>query len=85
MASPFAEPDSENVDGADRQGRDAVFASLAVAGDVRTGYTVLYTGNIGKGVDVNFRRFDYDTRLLLARYRERGLADPFAPLLSATA
>jgi len=58
---------------------------IPAAEDARTGYTVLYTGNIGKGVDVNFRRFDYDQRMLEARYRARGLVDPFAPLLSATA
>jgi len=54
-------------------------------GDSRTGYTVLYTGNIGKGIDVNFRRFEYDTQQLARRYRERGLPDPFAPILSQTA
>ncbi len=58
---------------------------IPAPGDARTGYTVVYTGNIGKGVDVNFRRFDYDIRRLAERYRERGLADPFAPFLAASA
>ena len=53
--------------------------------DPRTGYTVIYTGNIGKGVDVNFRLFEYDTQRLARRYLERGLRDPLAPLLSRTA
>lgn len=58
---------------------------IPTAGDPRTGYTVLYTGNIGKGIDVNFRRFEYDTQPLARRYRERGLPDPFASHLSRTA
>jgi putative phosphoesterase len=73
-----------------RQVRNHHFISVGsvgipAAGDARTGYTVLYTGNIGKGVDVNFRRFEYDTQRLAGRFRERNLPDPFAPVLSRTA
>jgi putative phosphoesterase len=53
--------------------------------DPRTGYTVIYTGNIGKGVDVNFRRFEYETARTARRFRETGIPDPFESLLSRTA
>ena len=53
--------------------------------DPRTGYTVIYTGNIGKGLDVNFRRFEYDTDRFVAAYHDRGLPNPFEPILSRTA
>ncbi len=53
--------------------------------DTRTGYTVIYTGSIGKGLDVNFRRFEYDTGRLLGGFRDRGIPNPLEPLLSRTA
>jgi putative phosphoesterase len=53
--------------------------------DPRTGYTVLYTGNIGKGIDVNFRRFEYDTSRLARRYQEKGLQDPLSRPFTRTA
>ncbi len=58
---------------------------LTVGRDERTGYAVIYTGNIGKGVDVNFRRFEYDRDRLVRRRIERGLPDPFESPLSRTA
>jgi putative phosphoesterase len=58
---------------------------MPLGGDPRTGYTVLYTGNIGKGVDVNFRRFEYDTDRVTRRFREIGIPNPFDPPLSRTA
>ena len=58
---------------------------IPMEGDPRTGYTVVYTGNIGKGVDVNFRRFEYDVARVTARLRERKAPDPFQPLLSRSA
>ncbi|HEV8375299.1 MAG TPA: metallophosphoesterase family protein [Candidatus Polarisedimenticolia bacterium] len=74
-----------------RQVRTRHFISVGSVGvppedDPRTGYTVLYTGNIGKGIDVNFRRFEFDTSRLAQRYREKGMRDPFPrPLLTRTA
>jgi putative phosphoesterase len=53
---------------------------IPVGEDPRTGYTVIYTGNIGKGVDVNFRRFEYDRDRVRRGYRERGVRDPFETL-----
>jgi len=53
--------------------------------DPRTGYTVIYTGNIGKGLDVNFRRFEYDTDRVAQGYRDQGIPNPFEPILSRSA
>jgi phosphoesterase, MJ0936 family len=53
--------------------------------DPRTGYTVIYTGNIGKGVDVNFRRFEYDAERLTRRFREQAIPNPYDALLARTA
>ena len=59
---------------------------MPLKGDPRTGYTVIYTGNIGKGVDVNFRRFEYDAERATRRFRERDIPDPFESMsLSRTA
>jgi putative phosphoesterase len=58
---------------------------MPLEGDPRTGYTVVYTGNIGKGVDVNFRRFDYDTEQFARRCREQGIPNPFESRLTRTA
>lgn len=58
---------------------------LPVEGDPRTGYAVIYTGNIGKGLDVNFRRLEYDTQAVISRSRQLGLPDTFEPFLSQTA
>jgi putative phosphoesterase len=73
-----------------RQYRTTHFISAGSVGlpdgkDLRTGYTVIYTGNIGKGVDVNFRRFEYDSERVRRRSRERMTADPFDSLLSHSA
>ena len=58
---------------------------MPVEGDSKTGYTVIYTGSIGKGLDVNFRRFDYDSERVARRYRERGIPNPFEVTLPLTA
>jgi len=58
---------------------------MPVGGDRRTGYTVVYTGNIGKGLDVNFRRFDYDAEKVSRRFQERGIPNPLDSLLPRSA
>ena len=73
-----------------RQVRTRHFISVGSVGvppedDPRTGYTVLYTGNIGKGIDVNFRRFEYDTSRLARGYPERGLQDLLSRTFTRTA
>ncbi len=73
-----------------RQVRGRHFISVGSVGvpldsDPRTGYTVIYTGNIGKGLDVNFRRFEYDTDRLIQGYCDRGIPFPFDPALFPTA